>query len=334
MKKLLLIIIVIVAASFSWYKASIRPVDGNSETRQAVKVESGMSVEQIAQLLKGKGIIRSPRAFMIYAKLHGQEGALQAGKFVLRPSMDIGELIAILQNGKAEELIVTIPEGFTVMQIDELLADKGVTQRGEVIRCAQECDFSSFDFLPSEGGLAERGGQLEGYLFPETYYIDVEEFVPKFFLERMLTTFRRRVLETFPQKFPDPKRSLHQIVTIASLIEEEALTDEERPMVSGILWKRFEAELGLGVDATVRYILDKPTGAITTADLNFNSPYNTRKFKGLPPGPIASPGEASIRAALFPKESDYWYYLHGSDGEIHYAVTNEEHNVNKFKYIK
>ncbi|MBU2259372.1 endolytic transglycosylase MltG, partial [Patescibacteria group bacterium] len=313
---------------------SIRPVDKSSEARLAMKIEAGMSVQDIAETLGDRNIIRSPRAFILYTKFHGKETALQAGKFVLRPSMSVSELVEVLQDGKAEEMIITIPEGFTVKQIDTLLAEKGVMEEGEIMGCLVECDFILFDFLPSGEGQADRGGRLEGYLFPDTYYVDIEEFVPKFFLERMMTTFRRRVLETFPDKFVDAERSLHEIITMASLIEEEAITDEERHVIAGILWKRFDAGLGLGVDATVRYILNKPTGVITTADLNTNSPYNTRKFKGLPPGPIANPGEQSIRAALFPEESPYLYYLHGSDGQIHYAKTNEEHNLNKFEYIK
>lgn len=293
-----------------------------------------MSVSQISDLLKQRGIIRSPLAFKLYTKFNGVESGLEAGKFVLRPSMNVSELIEVLQDGKAEEMIITIPEGFTVKEIDELLSDKGIIDGGEIIDCANACDFETYDFLPSGDGQIKRGGKLEGYLFPDTYYVNVEEFVSKFFLERMLNTFRRRVIETFPQEFESPERSLHQIVTMASLIEEEAQNDEERSVISGILWKRFDAGLGLGVDATVRYVLNKQTEAITTADLNTNSDYNTRKFKGLPPGPIANAGEPSIKAALFPKESEYMYYLHGKDGQIRYAKTNEEHNLNRMDYLK
>ena len=334
MKKLLIIVLVIIVGVFSWYKLVQRPVDSKSDDRRAVKIESGMSVRSIAEHLEKQNLIRSPRAFMIFTKIHGAEKNLEAGKFVIRPSMNIAEIVEVLKHGIAEEMIITIPEGFTVKEIDELLTMKGVIEEGEIIKCASECDFETFEFLPSGQGQAERGGKLEGYLFPETYYIEVEEFVPKFFIERMLGTFRKRVLEAFPEQLKNSKYSLHQIISMASLIEEEALSDDERPVISGILWKRFDAGMGLGVDATVRYIINKPTGAITVADLNTNSPYNTRKFKGLPPGPIASPGEKSIRATLFPEDSEYWYYLHGDDGKIHYAKTNNEHNLNRIDYIK
>lgn len=334
MKKLLIIVLVVAVGVFSWYKLSIRPVDSGSDDRKAVKIESGMSVRSIAEHLDSLNLIRSPRAFMIFTKLHGAEKNLEAGKFVIRPSMNISEIVEVLKHGIAEEMIVTIPEGYSVKDIDRLLAEKGIIELGEIIKCASECDFETFTFLPELTGLASRGGRLEGYLFPETYYVDVEEFVPKFFIERMLNTFRKKVLETFPEEFKDGNRSIHDVVTMASLIEKEAKKDEERPMISGILWKRFDEGMGLGVDATVRYIIDKPTGAITVADLNTNSPYNTRKFKGLPPGPIANAGVKSIRAALFPEASEYWYYLHGDDGTIHYAKTNNQHNLNRIDYIK
>ena len=248
--------------------------------------------------------------------------------------MAVEQIVEVLQSGKADEAVITIPEGYTVRQIDALMAERGFSATGEILRCAQECDFSSFEFLPSVGGLAQRGGKVEGYLYPDTYFVAKEDFHPKFFLERLLTTFRKKVVGPYESVIGQSGRSLHEIVTMASLIEEETLTDTERPVVSGILWKRFDDGRGLGVDATVRYILDKQTDAITQADLNTNSPYNSRKFRGLPPGPIASVGIASFLAALYPQESAYWYYLHGSDGEIHYAVTNEEHNVNRYLFMR
>lgn len=127
---------------------------------------------------------------------------------------------------------------------------------------------------------------------------------------------------------------MHDIITMASLIEEESRHDEERAIISGILWKRFDEGIGLYVDASNRYILDKPTAAITANDLNMDSPYNLRKYRGLPPGPIANPSIGSIRAALNPESSPYYYYLHGNDGRIHYAVTNDEHNVNRARYLQ
>ncbi|MDA1292641.1 MAG: endolytic transglycosylase MltG [bacterium] len=334
MKKLLKILIILAALGFFFYQFSLRPLDASSDARHSIKIESGLSVKHIANLLQEKDILRSPWAFVLYVRLKGDEASLQAGKFVLLPSMSAKEIVEILHTGKADEAIITIPEGFNVHQIDALMVEKGFIEEGEIIDCVKTCNFSFFEFLPPDKGLAERGGIVEGYLYPDTYYVTKDDFEPKFFIERLLTTFRKRVIETHGEEITKSGRELHELLTMASLIEEETRTDAERAMVSGILWKRYDDGRGLGVDATVRYILDKPTDRITTSDLNVNSPYNTRKFKGLPPGPIASPGLDSIMAALRPRDSKYWYYLHGDDGLIRYAESNEEHNINRYNYIK
>lgn len=335
MRKAAIFLFVIVVVSFGWYEWSLRPLDPWSEIRRTVKIAPGSSVEVIGNLLEEKGVIRSSLAFKVYVKIHGVQTLLQAGSFVLRPSMSIAEVVEALRTGIAAEAIITIPEGYTVDDIDRLLAGRGIIKQGQLKQCANNCDFSSFLFLPKKWkDFAMRGGKIEGYLYPDTYFVVVDEFNPKFFLERLLSTFEKHVFQPFKEDFAHSKRSLHEIITMASLIEKETRTEEERPIVSGILWKRYDAGRGLDVDAAVRYVLDKPTESLTSADLNTNSPYNIRKFRGLPPGPIASPSIGSIRAALFPKQTEYWYYLHGIDGRIHYAITNEEHNVNRYKYLQ
>jgi len=334
MKRILIFIVVVSFAGIFWFVHALGPVDASSQVRHTIKIESGLSVKVISDLLHERGVIRSPFVFTKYVQLKGQTGELQAGKFVFRSSMSVKEIVGVLKSGKADEAIITIPEGYTVSQIDALMMEKGFSGTGEILSCALECDFSSFDFLPYVSGLAERGGKVEGYLYPDTYYVAKEDFHPKFFIERLLTTYRKKVVELYGEDIQKSGRTLHEIITMASLIEEETVTDVERALVSGILWKRFDDGRGLGVDATVRYILNKPSEAITVADLNTNSPYNTRKFRGLPPGPIANAGIESFVAALFPQESEHWYYLHGSDGKIRYAVTNEQHNINRSLYIK
>lgn len=333
-KKIGISIVALLLVSFLWYRHALRPVDPGSSAERMVKIAEGMSVAEIANLLEEEGIIRSSTTFHLFVRLRGASANLQAGNFLLSPGMGTAEVVEILRTGKVKEIAVTIPEGFTLKDIDALLAKKGLMESGTLLDCVRRCDFSSFTFLPSGKGAAPRGGRLEGYLFPDTYYIEPANFVPKFFLERLLGEFRKRVLENMSADLHQSTRSLHEIITMASLLEEEAKTDDERPVIAGILWKRFDVGTGLGVDAAVRYILGKSTGTLTASDLVLPSPYNLRKFRGLPPGPIASPGLASIRAALHPQQSDYWYYLHGKDGKVHYAVTNEEHNINKHKYLR
>lgn len=282
MRKILLLAVVLlfIFLGSRWrYQQNLKPVDATSDQRISVTIPSGTSGPTIADMLEEKELIRSSSAFLTYAKKNGKAGSLQAGTFVLMPSMSVEDIVNALSTGQTQEMSVTIPEGYTVHEIDDLLAEKGLIKRGEVTACANDCDFSSFDFLPSGSGQAERGGKLEGYLYPDTYFIDTSNFVPKFFLERLLGTFRTKVVNEFGGDITSSGRSMHDIITMASLIEEESRHDEERAIISGILWKRFDEGIGLYVDASNRYILDKPTAAITANDLNMDSPYNLRKYQ-------------------------------------------------------
>ncbi len=355
MKKCIAFFVGLVAVFSLWFFLSIRPVDALSTKRMLTKIEAGESVAEIATDLEEAGLIRSTLAFKIVARVSGAASSLKAGAFLLSPSQSVSKILTVLRTGKSEQISVTIPEGYTVSDIDTLLASKGLGQSGAILDCAFHCDFSSFDFLPSptpssakatagrpspspEGGggaLTHRyGSRLEGYLFPETYYIDVADYQPKFFLERLLGTFRKRIVTSYSDEAKKKGTSLRDLVTMASLLEEESRAAEERPIVSGILWKRLRSNVALGVDASLRYELGKVSDALTRTDLESVSSYNTRHHRGLPPSPIANAGESAFQAALRPEKSDYWYYLHGSDGRIHYAVTNDEHNANRAKYLR
>lgn len=292
-----------------------------------------MGAADVAALLKEKGLIRSVWKFRWMAARTGGATKLKAGSYVLQPSLSLQEVLSALTGGQQGERKVTIPEGFTVSDIDALLAEMGLSGRGDVEKCANECDFSSFPFIVPRQNLAKRGGAVEGYLYPDTYFVDPQAFSVEAFLKRLLSTFETRVIDAHEAELAASGRSLQDIVTMASLIEEETRRADERAMVSGILWRRLDIGMGLQVDATVRYILHKPTAAITVADLQTDSPYNTRRYRGLPPGPIASPGLASIEAALSPQPSEFLYYLHGQDGVIRYGRTNDEHNANRARFL-
>ena len=336
LKKFFIVLVIIILAATLWYRFSLTAVGGIAGKRMKLQIPKGASVAEISALLSKAGVIRSPLAFRLYTRIHGLQKSLQAGTFIFTPASDVPGVLEVLHTGKSSELPVTIPEGATVKEIDAILAEKGMGVPGGLLECAKMCDFSSFQsFLPAMKGLAlQRGAKLEGYLFPETYYVNADEFVPKFFLERLLGTFDKRVLQDLGADIKVSGRTTFQIVTMASLVEAETRTDDERPVVAGILWRRLDAQMPLGVDAAVRYVLDKPTDALTKQDLGGNSPYNLRKEKGLPPSAISNPGIKSIEAVLHPVDSQYWYYLHDAKGQIHYAVTNDEHNANKQKYLK
>ncbi len=332
----LLILAAIVGVFGLWFWHALSPVDKADTKEAAFTVQPGESIKLIAAHLEERGLIRSSWAFTWYARLTGVAGSLQAGGFAFNPSQSVSDIVTILHAGKTQEFLVTIPEGYSVADIDALLASKGLGHPGDIIDCAFRCDFSTFDFLPTKSaGTREQeiGSRLEGYLFPETYSVSPADYKAKFFLERMLGTFRARIVRSHSGSIAASGKTLQDIMTMASLVEEESRHDDERAVIAGILWKRLQNRVVLGVDATTRYVLKKPTEPLTKADVESDSPYNTRRTQGLPPSPIANPGESSIVAALNPTESQYWYYLHDRQGIIRYAVTNDEHNVNRAKYL-
>jgi UPF0755 protein len=319
---------------FVWYNSNLAPVNAKDEVNVIVEIPTGSSGEDISKILQEKGIIRSALAFRLYTKWHGDQNSLKAGTVLLKPSLSVAEITEVIVKGFSGEAVITIPEGTTVAGIDAILAKKGLIKAGDLIACAKTCDFSSFTFLPTNPALKNSpGGIVEGYLFPDTYFVVQDTLTPKAFLDRLLSTFQARVIEGMNDDIKNSGKSLQEVITMASLVEEETRTDDERPIVAGILWKRLNRGMRLDVDAAVRYFLNKPSAAITSADLQTDSPYNLRKVAGLPPGPIANPSIGSIHAAADAKQSDYFFYLHDKNGQIHYAVTNDEHNENRARYL-
>jgi len=219
---------------------------------------------------------------------------------------------------------VTILEGWTVKQIASYLEESGLTTADEFLSCVKTCEFK-FDFLPKNS--------LEGYLYPDTYFINSATFDNKVFIQRLINTLNNKLTAADWNAVEKSGHTFSEILTMASIVEREERNSNERSIVAGILWNRFNAGQGLGADATVLYALGRTKGGLTYDELQIDSPYNTRKYKGLPPTPICNPSISSIRAALYPEKTDYWYYLHDSDGKIHYAKTNDQHNENKRKYL-
>ncbi len=321
----------VVLCSILWFFAALRPVDAGSDARVNVTVPAGAGFSAVTDVLDDKDVIRSPFAFTIRARWAGKDRLVRAGAYVLKQSMSADEVLDVLTGGVTGEVSVTIPEGFTVADIDRMMAAKGFTETGAVIACSKTCAFAEFDFLPATGG---PGGRAEGYLYPDTYFVGGEGSDPEAFLGRLLATFRSKVVDGLATDIKASGKPLHELVTMASLVEKEAAGDDERATIAGILWKRLDVGMILGVDAAVRYAVGKRTEPLTSADLDSPSPYNIRAKQGLTPGPIANPGIKSIEAAISPKTTPYFYYLHGTDGVIRYAVTNDEHNANRARYLR
>jgi len=219
----------------------------------------------------------------------------------LSPSESIARIAGKIISGDIAKVVVTIPEGFTVKQIEEKLNLK----------------------LPGEN--------LEGFLFPDTYYLPVD-VTPEKVVEIMTTNFDKK-MAPFKEEIEGQGKTIFEIVIMASLLEKEVKTFEDKELVSGILWKRLKNNIPLQVDATISYITGKQTTRISREETQIDSPYNTYKYLGLPIGPICNPGIDSIKAAIYPKNSQYWYYLSTSEGKTIFSETLEEHNLAKAKYL-
>lgn len=280
---------------------------------------------QIGNKLHEQGLIKNTFAYKFYVQFFGKATRINAGEFKLAKNMNVPEIIKTLQGGPLE-LWVTIPEGLRKEEILEVLRKNLNKKTGDQIVFQTE-----FLDLTSE---------KEGYLFPDTYL-----FPPDVSAQAVVT----KLTGTFDQKTEDLKNNIARpwidIVTMASILERETVTDEERSVVAGILWKRLDTEGWLlQADATVQYAIASVNCRLQTEgcdwwpiltkdDLEINSAYNTYKYATLPPTPIANPGISSIEAATNPSPSSYWFYIHDDNGTIHYAETIEKHNANIIKYL-
>ena len=313
----------VVLGVFYWWRNVSSPVGDNSESQRFV-IAKGSSASTVSVNLEKEGLIKSALAFKIYVQVFDKSKNINAGEFNLSSSMTLQEIADALGKGPLE-LWVTIPEGLRREEVVQKFV-KGLEKNGDTreVFIQEFLDFSK--------------GQ-EGYLFPDTYLFP-RDVSGKKVVEKMLSNFEIKYAEVGN----NPKFDKKDIVIMASLIEKETKTDEERPLVSGILWKRIDAGWFLQVDACSQYFLGGEKCIVenescdwwpelTLSDLENSNKYNTYKNYGLPPTPIANPGLTSLSAAANPTESTYWYYIHSPDGVIHFAVDLSEHNMNIRKYL-
>ena len=310
---LILSLVVILFLGWQTWRYFTAPVNPQNHSSQQIIIKPDSSVQQIAQILANHHLIRSPLVFRLIVRQLKLDHQLQAGLFHLSPSQTPIEIAQALTKGQLD-IWVTIPEGFRNEQIAEVLAKK-LPQ------------FNQTQFL----ALAKPN---LGKLFPDTYLIP-RQATPTQIIKIFLQNYHRK-LAPYQSQLQSSALTENQILTLASIVERETLSSQEKPLVAGILLKRLNHHWPLQVDATIQYILGKPGNwwpTITLADRKRKSPYNTYLNPGLPPTPIANPGLASIKAVLFPQTSPYWFYLHDKSGKIHYAKTNQEHQQNIQKYI-
>ena len=327
MKKLLLVAIIFVflfSVFYLWYWSQILPLPFFSPYE--FKIKKGESFFAIAKNLKKEGIIDNYYLFLFYLFGTQKYSQLQAGKYLFYPPLTPKQLVNQIIKGETIKERLTIIEGWTLKEIATLLEEKGYSQK-EFFSLVTK-DFSDeFDFLKDK----PKDLTLEGYLFPDTYEIEPEESLESI-IKKILKNFDRKLDPEMRDEITRQQKTIFEIVIMASMLEKEVKTLEEKRLVSGILWKRLRVGMPLQVDATISYITGKKTTKISLKETQIDSPYNTYKYKGLPKGPICNPGKESIFAAIYPKESDYWYYLSTPDGEIIFSRTFKEHIRAKDKY--
>jgi UPF0755 protein len=281
-----------------------------------VYIKPKTGVQEIAQLLQEAGVIRNPWLFLALAYLQGSLTRLQAGEYEFTSSMSLPEILHRLETGRIFTHQVTIPEGFTALDIAQLLASERLADAERFMALVKDARFADRLGLPVAG--------LEGYLFPDTYRLS--RGTPE---EEIIRTMVARFREVLPSDFEVQAERLnldaHGVITLASLIEKEAKLDSERPLVSGVFYNRLRRNIPLQSDPTAIYGAANSRRRITTIDLQRKTPYNTYLKAGLPPGPIANPGLASIRAALNPARVDFLYFVAKNDGSHFFSRTLEQH---------
>jgi UPF0755 protein len=285
---------------------------------QVIDIPLGTSQRQIANRLEQAGMIRHGWMFRLYVTWLRPGSHLQAGQYTLRPTMSPVQIVNILRSGKGARHVLTIPEGLTVRDIAALVAAKGLGEQQAMVHLAHDQTFIM--------SLGLSVASLEGYLFPETYHVP-RGISARDLLTRMVRTLQANYTEDIMARGRDLGLTQHEVLTLASLIEKEARHDEERPLIAAVYHNRLQQGMRLQCDPTVIYALGEHfDGNLHKADLSVDSPYNTYRYAGLPPGPIASPGRRAIEAAVAPAPVDYLYFVAmQQDGRHQFSRTLPEH---------
>jgi len=311
-------------------EVSIDPAEGIEIT-----IPRGSSTSDIAKILKENGIIKWPTLFMLQSKINGYDGTYMSGKHIVSKDLNYDELMRVLSSNPVS-VNVTIPETYYLDQVLNLLSEKKLIDKESFIKSMNTEQFD-YDFIAQ---IPERENRLEGYLFPDTYFFDPlssdREIITKF-----LDNFDMKFKLDYYARAKELNMTVDEIITLASIIEKETALPEEKPIISSVFHNRLKSKdpslRKLQTDATIQYILFKRDGKIkeklTEADTKIDDPYNTYLYEGLPPGPICSPGLASIEAALYPEKTDYYYFVAKGDGSHYFSKTLSEHEAAKKRYI-
>ena len=327
--------ILLLALGWFWYQGQLQPIANDKSVLVPITITEGSSPPQIGAQLEEEGVIRSATAFDIYTRLTGNRGNLQAGSYRLSPAASIPEIVTHLTTGKVDTFQITFYPGATLVDnsdtdeadkydVTSVLLRAGYTQQEIALALAKDYDHPVFASKPSSAN-------LEGYVFGETYQFSsgatVEDILTRTFDELYSVIEENGLIAAFASR----NLSLYEGITLASIIQREVSKPEDQRQVAQVFFSRIDVGMNLGSDVTYQYIADRE-GLVRNPALD--SPYNTRVYAGLPPGPISAPGASSLKAVGNPASGDYLFFLSDSAGAIYYAHTDEEHQYNIVNYCK
>lgn len=319
----LLIILIITLATFNYFVHTPKQKTASS---RSFTVTNGQGLRAISANLKKENFIVSDLMFMLYMKLSGLSGTIQAGDYNISSSMEPLEIADILTKGKVASKTVTIPEGWTVAEIGAYLEKQGIVKAKDFEAAAsQSYDYNFLAGKPSDVS-------LEGFLFPDTYQVSVKA-TPSGLVKMMLDNFGKRVTSDMRAAAEKSGLGLYGTVTLASVVEKEANKPADRKLVAGIFISRINEGMRLQSDVTVAYALGEDKKDLTADDLKLDSPYNTYVVDGLPKGPICNPGLESINSVIYPEITAFRFFIAAND-QMYFANTIEEHNANVAKYLR
>jgi UPF0755 protein len=314
------------SASWLWWSWAISPV---STTAKQVRFEipSGTATQQIGSKLEQAGLIRSKLAWTLLARYKNWQdpkGDFQAGTYELSASQPMNVIAETIRDGKVVQTSFTIPEGWSLRQMGRFFQEKGWFSAQEFMKAASNIDRKEFPWLPADIPI------LEGFLFPDTYQIPSEKITPQGVVEQMLQRFEQVALPVYQKATGKTKFTLKEWVTLASIVEKEAVVAKERRLIAGVFVSRLQKGIKLESDPTVEYafgITQTPDRPLTFAQVRQPSPYNTYATPGLPPTPIAAPGYKSLEAVLNPEATDYLFFVARYDGTHVFSRTIQEHEA-------
>ena len=346
-KKIAWLVLGLVAIAFVvvavYYFTKINAPASRESHEVQFQIQKGTTSKSIAQELARKKVISNTWVFLAYTTLHGAGNKIEAGQYVLNSNMPITEIVDILTHGRvvAAARNITTIEGWTNAQVATELVQRQIITKP--VQLADLLQKTQFDFKYNDPA---KSFNYQGFLFPDTYTI-ADSQGAETLVKKMLANFESKITDQMLKDIKSAGRNLKDVIILASIIEKEvgrntdvvtaddlALMQKERQNVASVFYNRLQVGMGLESDATINYITGKKDRQPLISDTRINSPYNTYKFPGLPPGPISNPGLRAIMAAIYPADTHYLYFINKTDGEAVFGKTLAEHNANKAKYLK